>query len=279
MKFKSLFKNKITYFDLFFGIIFLTIILGVFLFFYRKKEYVNIRVKITDQDVLYANTNPKSWYANRFEVGDKEIDEIGRVIATITNVETFNISGDTKAIYLDIKIKAVYDRRTKLYSARGSNLIFGDTIKFNFSKVTFDGLITESPSTINQNGLSISEKEIVAVIRSTGSMGNVNTTIEPKVVEDIKKGDKITDSNGNVLAEVKDIVIIPGQRITQNDKGDILLRNDPYYKDAVLTLKVRVKEYKGEKFLFDNIPLRLGVYLPLNFDYVSVWPIIIKIQR
>ncbi len=278
MKFKNIFKDKLTYFDLFFGIIFLTMILGVFLFFYRKKEYVNIRVKVTDQDVLFANANPKTWYANRFEVGDKETDELGRVISEVTGIETFNMSGDSKAVYLDIRIKAVYDRRTKIYSARGANLIFGDTIRFNFSKVTFNALITESPSTANQKNFSIEEKEITTILRGTGSLERGPAALEPQILEAIKKGDAIKDSNGNVLAEVLNVTTRPGQRVIQNDRGDLLLRNDPYYKDAIITLKIRVKNYKGEPFAFDNIPVKLGVYIPLNFNYASVWPIITQIK-
>lgn len=271
MKLKSFFKNKITYFDFFFGIVFLVAIIVIFLLFYRKTEYVNIRVKITDQDVLYAYTDAQTWYANRFEAGDKEMDELGGVISQVTSVETFNTSINTKAVYLNMRIKAVYDKRTKLYSAKGINLVFGNTIKFNFPNVAFNALITESPSTINQNGLTIEERRITVLIRGPDN-------VEPKLLEKIKKGDTITDSNGNTLAKVEDITLRPGQRITQTSRGDLLLKQDPYFKDAIINLSVRVKKYKGDSFIFDTTPLKLGSAVPLNFSYETIFPIIIDIK-
>lgn len=273
MKIKNIFKNKITYFDIILGVIFVIVTLGIFLFLYRKNEYVNIRVKITDQDVLYANTNPQSWYANRFDIGDTEKDELGRVTAEIIGVQTFDTTESTKAVYLDIKIKAVYDRRTQTYSAKGTTLVFGSTIRFYFSKVSFNALITESPGTLNQKGLIIEDRIITVLERGPSLI----EPIEPKVLEKIRKGDTVMDSNGNVLARVANITLRSGQRVTQNDSGSLLLRQDPYYKDAIITLVVSTKKYKGESFVFDNVPLKLGVTLPLNFSYESIYPVIISI--
>jgi hypothetical protein len=278
MKLKKLFKNKVSYFDIFFGIIFLVIIAGVFLFFYRKSEYVDIRVRITDQDVLYANNNPKTWYANRFNKGDKEMDELGRVITEITNTETFNITGENKVVYLDMKIKAVYDRRTKLYSAKGSTLVFGNTIKINLTNVSFIGLITESPSTVNQKDYSEETRRISVIMRGALSLDSGYPITEPEVLLRIKKGDTITDSNGKILAKVVNVVIRPAQRITQTDSGNLLLREDPYFKDATVTLDVLVKKYKGDEFIFDSVPLKFGVIVPLNFPYLSIWPTITDIK-
>jgi len=47
--------QSLTYFDI--GVILVLAILSIafFSFFYRKAEYVNIRVKVTDKEVLYAD--------------------------------------------------------------------------------------------------------------------------------------------------------------------------------------------------------------------------------
>ncbi len=274
MKFPTLhkIKGKIGYLDILLGTSFLIIILVFYLFFYRKVEYVDIRVKITDRDVLYANTNPKTWYANRFDIGDTEINEFGTVTSKITNVETFNTNENTKAVYLNIKIKAVYNRRTKLYSAKGTNLIFGNTIRFNFSNAYFDGLITESPNTISQNSKVIKKKRVTLLQRNTLSI------LEPQVLGRIKKGDKITDSNGNILVEIIDINLTPALQVTQNSRGDLLQRYNPYYKDAAIVADVSTKTFKGDEYVFDDIPLKLGVKFPLNFDFETLLPVIIDIK-
>lgn len=272
MKINRIFKNKIHFFDLFFGFILVILLISIYFFFNRKVEFVNIRVKVTDQDVLYANTSPKTWYANRFEVGDTENNELGQVTSQITGVETFNTGNDSKAVYLDIKTKAVYNKHTKLYSAKATNLVFGNTIKFNFAKVAFYGLVTEPPNSENQKTMQIEKKRVVLMQRNT-FIG-----VEPDVLSKIKAGDKIIDSKGNLLFEVINISLQPALRVTQNSQGDLLLRYDPYYKDAVITADVRAKKLNSELFAFDNIPIKLGIIMPLNFTYESISPVIIDIK-
>jgi hypothetical protein len=288
MKFQKLIKKikkNIHVLDIVIGAFFIIIAISLLLLFHRKNEYVDIRVRVTDQDVLYANNNPRTWYANQFEVGDVERDELGGIVGKITGVETFNISEDSKVVYLDISLRAVYNKRSQLYSAQGTNLIFGNTLRLNFSKTFFNSLITEAPDRSNQNDYSEEQKTIVVIERgvTNGNDTDVNSlqsqaNIEPQVLSKIKSGDVITDSNGRVLAEVKDIVITPALRITQNDRGDLLSKLDPYYKDATITLTILVKKYKSDEFIFDIIPLKIGSKVPLNFSYESIWPTLIEVK-
>jgi hypothetical protein len=133
-------------------------------------------------------------------------------------------------------------------------------------------LITESPSTINQKDYSEEQRTIVVVQR-----GDQNG-MEPEILEKIKKGDTITDSKGNVLAEVTNVLIQPALKITQTSWGDLLMKEDPYYKDATITLNMKVEKYKGDEFIFDFVPLKLGQPVPLNFSYESIWPTIVDIK-
>lgn len=263
--------KQINFLDAVFVAIFLILALSFYLFFYRKPEYVDIRVRVTDKDILYASTNPQSWYANRLNVGDTELNELGGVISKITNKEVFNMSADSKVVYLDLNLKAVYDRRTKIYSAKGSSLTFGNSIKFNFANSTFNGLITESPQTFKQPGPETGYKTLSLLVRGPNA-------IEPEILQKIKKGDKITNSLGHVLVEVKDVYLKPGQRVTQDDRGNLHLKADPFYKDAFITVSMRYKKYNGEDFIYDLIPLKIGMYIPLNFSYTTVYPLITDIK-
>ena len=256
--------QKISPFDL--ALVLIVVVLGLsfFFFFYRKAEYVNIRIKVTDQDVLYQRTDPKNWYANRFFKGDAEPDALGRKITEIVGIESFNVASDQKAVYLDLRVRSTYDTRTKLYYARGKPLIFGSPMRFNLSSVTFDGFVTEFPGSDKQQDLKIGTTAVNALARS----------IEPKVAESIKKGDQIFDSNKMLLAEIKDIRVMPAERVTQTAAGELLLRSDPLFKDVVITAEVRTKTIHGETFVFDNLPLKIGSPLPLNFDKVSIFPLI-----
>jgi len=266
--------KKLTYFDIALIVLLVILFLGFFFFFYRKAEYANIRVKVTDQEVLYARTLPTTWYANQFVVGDIERDTLGRVISEIVGIERFNVKSDKKTVYLDLRVRATYDTRTKLYSARGRPLIFGTPVRFNFSKVTFDGIVTEFPNSSAQKNLKITNTKVTALLRGIEPEKKPD---EPEILRAVKVGDKIYDSNGNVLAEVLDLKIRPAERVTQTTQGELLLRHDPLYKDALFTLNIRSKILDNESFMFDNIPLKIGEKLPLNFEDVSLFPVIIEI--
>lgn len=265
-KIRKIFR-KLTYWDLAIGIVVLILFLAFFFFFYRKQAYVDIRVKLTNQEVLYAQTNPRDWYANRFFKGDVERDALGRVTSEIEEVETFNVNSDRKAVYLDLKVGASYDSRTKLYSFKGKPLVFGTPLRFNFSQVTFDGIVTEFPGSDSYFGYREGTKEIAAIGRNA----------EPFVAASIKKGDKIYDSNGVLLAEVLDIQVKPAEKVTQTDRGDLLLRYDPLYKDILVRLRLKTKTWNEEVIVFDNIPVKIGAQIPLNFDRVSIFPAITEI--
>src|SRR3989344_4307094 len=254
--------NKVTWFDRI--LIFLIVSSGLvfFIFFYRKAEYVTIRVKVTEQEVLYAYSLPKSWYANRFEIGDQELDTLGRPSAEIIGIERFNTDSSHKVVYLDLRVRAVYDTRTKLYSARGRNLIFGAPIRLNLSKIVFDGIVTEFPGSERQVKTEL--VEIDALARS----------VEPAMANFIKKGEQIFDSNGILLAQTAEVEIKPAEQVTQTAAGELLLRANPLYKDVRLKLLVRTKEVFNELFMFDDVPVKVGEIIPLNFEKLSLFPIV-----
>lgn len=266
---KKLFKS-FTWFDYAALAVVLVVLLMAFFFFYRKSETVDIRVKITDQNVLYARSYPQNWYANSFKKGDVERDVLGRVITEIKNVESFSIDDLRKAVYLDLEVKANYDSRTKVYSARGKPLTFGTPVRFNLSGVTFDGIVTEFPNSGLQDNLEITYRQADVLIKGEQKTEDGIEFTEPKVLESIKTGDKIIDSNGKILAEVVSIQITPATKVTQDSGGNLRLRSDPYYKDALITLSLRTKIINGEAYIFDDFPLRKGKEIALTFADVFV---------
>lgn len=256
--------KRVTIFDA--VVVGVVLILGVaFLFFFlRKPEYVTIRVKVTDQEVLYQRTEPRTWYANRFQIGDSELDALGRKITEIIGIESFNVDAYSKALYVDLKVRAIYDSRTKLYSARGKPLVFGTPMRFNLSTVTFDGFVTEYPKSEFYKEITEENVAVDLLARS----------IEPTVAASIKKGDKVFDSNHTLLVEIIEISIKPAERVTETASGDLLLRYDPIFKDIFIKAIVKSKKYQNESYIFDNLPMKIGEVVPLNFPHMSVFPII-----
>lgn len=265
--------------------LFLVAFLGIaFLFFFmRKSTYVNIRIKITDQDVLYAWTNPRSSYSDRFIVGDTETDGFGRVDAKIINVEKFNITSSQKVVYLDINLKTTFDKRTGLYYAKGKPLVYGTSLRFNFNQVLFDGIVTELPEPYRKKYYDYKYYEVKALVKGVQNYFNTQgglmaSLIEPEVVRTIKIADSIKNSNGDVLIEVEDIKFTPSVRIVTNDRGEIFKVNDPVYIDGQITLKVKAKVIRNETYVLDDIPLKIGETIPLVFDKLTIYPTVLSFK-
>lgn len=273
---KSRFLKSLTWFDYSALIIVFIVALVGFFFFYRKSSYVDIRVKVTDQEVLYAWNYPQNWYADRFKVGDVERDAVGRVVAEIKNIESFNIDQLRKAVYLDLNVKSVYDTRTKVYYSRGKPLAFGTPVRFNFSGITLDGIITEIPNSEYQQNIEIKDSIVIVIVRG---IKQEEEPVEPRILESIKKGDKMVDSNGKIIAQVIDIKLSRAERVVENSAGELLLRYDPLYKDALVTLRLRTKIFNEEAYIFDDLPLKAGVEIPLIFKEVSVASKIIDVVQ
>jgi hypothetical protein len=261
------FLSKISIFDFILLSVVALFAVLFFVFFHRKAEFVNIRVSVTDRDVLYAQVKPKSWYAGQFQVGDVEKDTIGQPIAEIVNVETFNVTAEEKAVYLDIKVKATYDSRTQQYSSRGRVLNFGAPMRFNFSKVTFDGIVTDFPGSDTDKNVQKGQTVFEGIVRA----------IEPSLAASIKKGDQVVDSNQHVLAEVTNVEVRPAEKVTPTAQGELLLKKDPLYKDVLITVRVETKFFAHELYAFDFFPVKIGQKIPLNFKEKSILPTITNV--
>ncbi|MGD9129357.1 MAG: DUF4330 family protein [Candidatus Woesebacteria bacterium] len=261
----STIKKNISIFDLLVFSVLLLAIAFFFFFFYRKAEYINIRIKVTDRDILYARNQPTAWYANQFKKGVMERDAVGRIISEVTNVERFAINANTKAVYLDLKVRATYDSRTKSYTVRGKKMVFGAPMRFNLDDITFDGFVVDFPGMYQQG--DVSQKKVIVEVLAR--------EIEPELIGAIQIGDKIVNSNDELLAEVLDIQVSPAEQVVTTDRGDMLLRYDPLYKDLRMTVAVRVIESQNDLFVFDNLPLKIGEQIPLNFEKISFLPLVV----
>lgn len=272
---RGLKRWQITLLDIFAIALFAFILITTFLFFYRRGEFVTIRVKVITNEVgIYTRVYPPSWFANRFEVGDQEIDALGRTTAEIVNIDRYNISSDRVATFLDIKLKTTYNSRTKQYTTKGKSLVYGAPLRFTLSKVTFDSFVTETPQQSKQKEEA---KYVTVIARGRGIDTILDNTVEPDVYQSIKKGDRIYNSNKTLLAEVLDATLIPAERVTQTNLGYLTLQRDPLYKDIMLVLSIRSSTINGEPYMFDSQPIKIGEHVPLNFSHTSISPIIVKI--
>ncbi len=260
--------------------LFLVVITGmIFFLFFLKREniFIDVKFKITDPDVLYMNTRTLDEYAVSFVIGDKELNELGQTIAEIIKVDTYRTNTDRQVVYLTMRIKANYSPRKKLYSIKGRPVVVGQSFTYTLTKVKFEGIVVDFPGFTAANK-TFDKKTVKTQIRDSSREYSDTYGVPSYIAYAVKAGDQVKDSQGNVLAKVLQVDVLPAKRTVLSADNRTLVVNDPELKDVFYTLELSVYKDKDRLFMFDYLPVYIGQVLPLNFPSISIWPTIIEIE-
>lgn len=269
-KFFNRFYKQFNSLDVILVVIFGLLLSGFVLFFMRKSEMVQIRVRVTDQDALFAWTNPPNWYAYAFKAGDKESDSLGRVLAEIIAVEQIGVTSETKAVYLDMNVRATFDPRTKRYTFKGKNLAFGTPIRFNLQQVFFDSIVVKTPYTDNE--FSNVRLKVVAEGYDIRSF----LAIQAQEFE----GKSVISNSGQVYLTIDSVRVEKSKSIYRFlDIEQVLLQEAHDYKDVAFELTIYAKKSPYEYFIYEDIPIKVGEMIPIHFPEMTFFPTVTKIEQ
>jgi hypothetical protein len=153
-------------------------------------------------------------------------------------------------------------------------VLIGTPLEIPFEGVRVRGLIT------NIEGVEQPWKEVPLVvdtkIESYQEIFPETTGVQPWIAENIKDGDVIKDSLGEVVVEVLENKIESADKIVTSHSGLVSVVKDPIKKDVYLKLKLKAKEVNGEYYIFDFQRIQVVTAIPLNFKYVNAWTTITK---
>ena len=267
--------KKMSYFDLILTLIFVLLAIFLFIFLFRKNQYIEFVVKVTNDNILYAEQYPPNWFVNLLKKGMREKDGLGRVVAEIKDIYWYDIEPTVKVAYLHLNIKATYNKKTNQYSYKGKPLLVASPIKIQFEKVLINGLITyvDGVEDTRETKIMIVETQL---IQYKDVFPNIRG-VEPFIAEAVSIGDEVKSYDGSTLIKIIDKKVLPATRITTNDRGQAFLQQDPLLKDVYLTLKVKVKKVNNEYYLYDDLRLKIGLVIPVNLEKISIWPTITQI--
>lgn len=261
-------------------IVFITIsffiLLGIFILFNRQTVYITARFKITDEN--FSTTRfPRDEYALSFVVGDKERNELGKVIAEIVNVESYKTSPEQLVTYLDIKFRAIYNPRKRVYTLLGKDIAVGEIYTFHFSNVKVRTVVVDFPGFTGYKDMSTATTVVQAQLREDNRQFSDVYGVPSYIANALVPGDTMKDSKGNILAKILEVQVLPAKRTIINSLGNSLQINDPNLKDVYYTLELSTKVAHNKIYMFDYLPVEIGARIPLFTKTVSVSPTIIKI--
>lgn len=266
--------KKLSFFDKLLVALFFLIAAAVFTFFFRKTSYITVRVRVTERDVIWAYSNPPSWYVTLFKKGMKEKNSLGITTAEITDVYFYNSLTQTddvmqkKTIYLTIRLRTTYNKRSGEYKYNGSNVSVGEALKINFGTMLVFGLVTDVEGLVNPY------KAVYPVVRvqikEANSVYLGTSGTDQFIADSLHDGDTIVDSRGQVVVEVLKKEVYPAKTITFDSWGVPHEYVHPLKKDIYLTIRIMAKQIANELYYFDEFALKVGSYIPLNFPTLNV---------
>ncbi len=255
----------------------LTVLVVIIVFSKREVKFTTIRLKITDEEILYAAASPAVEYANSFIVGDSEKNELGQKTAEITRIEAYNTAPSKKVVILDISVKATYNPRKNQFSLKGKAINYGSSLSFNFEKVKVKGLVVDFPEF--DGAVPVKEHKVVVKtqLRWENRAFSDVYGVPDYVARSVKVGDVVTDSQGKVLAKILEVKTQPAQR-TLFSNGNAVLVNDPLLKDVFYTIELSTKVINDRMYMYDFLPVQIDQAVPLNFAQISLFPVITAFQ-
>jgi len=278
-KIRTLMKN-LTVFDYLSIIATSLVILMIGLFFLRRKEWVNIEVKILPGQIFWEGAKSPYWLVDQIEKGDKELDSFGKVVAEVVDVTVYERWGDRRDARIELNLKAVKNKRKDEWIWKGKELDVGAPIKLRLSNNLIEGVVSEVEGLVDSREWReeiVEAKMIFLLNRSKGEVFPETLGVMPWMAEAVKIGDQMIDTRGRVVAEILDKKIDLADKIVTTATGKVYLTKDPVKKDVVLKIKLKVFNQGNTSYFLDDIKVKVGSKLYLALPEVDIEPEIIKI--
>lgn len=248
------------------------------LFIFKEEKWTKVEVKINRAEWwMGEGKDPPYWLSDNFSKGEKGYDSLGRKIAEVLDVRSYEWGGNTRTIYLTLNLKTEVDKRKKILKFDHLPLQVGGPIELSLGKVGTKGLISyiEGVPDTRVKGERIVEARLI----EWSPKFQDTWGIMPWRADAVKIGDKVVDKNGNVLAEILDKKEKQADRVVPSANGSLRLQSDPLNKDVFLTIKLKTIDQDGVDYFLDDYKVKVGQVIMLTLPEVDIWPEITKIDK
>jgi len=246
--------KKLSVLDYVVFIVVVVVIVGFFVFYSRENVTVYVSTVNEWSEWLEDPMPPPYWLSNALKVGDKAFHTSGGELAEIIGIENTDWGGQRRFSRLNLKAKALYNVRSKVYLLKEQPLFVGGTLTLNFKGVQYRGVITYVGTTPEFPESKLSRARLEVFIPE----------VYPWLAETYNKDYVVKDTNGLEIFRIISSRIIPTERSIVTDDGRILRRSDPYYKDVYFVAEAQVRCQEGTCYYNDTFPLRIGAHIRIH---------------
>lgn len=250
-------------FDVLIGIIIISGILFTLRGVVRQSPWVTVDIKVASDEKGDGVTfvPPTNWLTAAIRSGDKESDWDGSPRAEIVEKRLYDAGYDRSFVYLTVKLKTSYNKKTKTHTYKNKPVVAGTTLDFVFPQASIRGIITDnSPDREKQF-----RKKIITVEFYDR---------RPWYADAIQVGDRTSSASAQFIevlskdirpAEKSTVVTDYNRSLEDNNRLTITGR-DPTRKDITLTLRINaIEDQNGFLMYRDDQRIRIGntLWIPL----------------
>lgn len=259
----------------------IAIITALAYLFFRKSTLVTVTIKANEDSVAFnswdvGNKGTRSWFAQMFYPGMKEKDGLGKATAEVLSLRSYDTSPARKAVYLNVRLRTVYNRASNQNYYKGKAVLVGSTIKLYLDSLQVDGLITYV------EGIKDPRQKIILIletqVRDETPVYPETSGTKPYIADALSEGQEIKDDQGNTIIKILKKRVEDAQRVVTTSDGRVFIQTNPLRKDVFFTLEVSANQIANRYYIFDDVPVLIGIGIPVNTTTISMWPEVTKIQ-
>ncbi len=249
-----------------FSVLALVCLSFIYFYYQRIKNQEQIYVSMMLVNSKASNAIP-NWFAEAIKSGDSETVYSRGKIAEVIDKEDYEAGSNIKNVFLLLRLKADKDK-TGTYIYKNKPLLVGGITGIKLSKIQVEGLVTY----IGRTPPSY-KKEILRVKLKAREL-------DPWVFENIKIGDKIQNSKGEVTAEIVDKKLFPINPVTlryESGRNSFILGSDPDKRDCELTVNIVAVKSDDYAYYARIQRIKIGDSLHLPFKEADFTGVIISV--
>lgn len=213
-----------------------------------KNKDTEVEMKTAWRNLRLRSSDTPFWMANKLSVGQKMIDVQGDTIAEIINVERYEQGIDKSDVYLDIKLKTIFEEKSQQYLYDSKTVNLSNFLYLQFNNIAVNAQIIDD--TLPDSGYK--KKEIIATAKWYA--------VEPWQVNQMKIGEKVINEYTNeTVAEILTLrtQVFPNNVFTYQD-GEVNVVPHQLKKDVLFTVKFNGFEYDNKLFFAGHQRIKVG---------------------
>ena len=243
----------------------------------NRDQWLTVEFKIeqTGPNPFYTDIYlVPQWFADKVNIGDVQYDNMGQKNFEIIDIKRWGIQSEKT--WVKAKVKAKHKSAQNTFTFLYQPLEIGRTIDISLNGAYVKGTV------INIDGYSAGRltQDIIIkarLIDNRTPYSAYTRGVDVWVANSLQKGQTMTGFSKKVLAEILEVEVRNAERTVVTADGRVIQSEDVLKKDVFLTVRLHVSKQHDTYIFLEDIPLRIGMSLPLLFNQTPVYPVITQI--